>query len=164
MKLNKKTLAVLGATVATIGMMGSANAERAFGDIYTECGIGAGIFPKHEVMAAISNVTWDLGTTAITSNYSSEDSCKGKEVASAAFIHGTYSALEQDIAKGEGQHLSALMDIMNCDASARANVVHAVRADFSNAVSADTYSTATSAEKSEQLYNIVNANKAACGA
>lgn len=164
MKLNKKTIAILGATLTAVGMMGNANAEREFGDIYTECGIGAAIFSKHEVMAAISNVTWDLGTTAISSNYSSEENCKGSKVASAAFIHGSYSALEQDIARGEGQHLSALMDIMSCEVSARADVVNAVRADFSEAVSADTYSTATSVEKSEQLYNIVHTNKAACGA
>lgn len=163
MKLNKQAMAFVGATLTAVAMIGNAHAERAFGDIYTECGLGATIFPKHEVMAAISNVTWDLGTTAISSNYSSEENCKGAKVASAAFIHGSYSALEHDIAKGQGQHLSALMDIMSCDASARNDMVNAVRADFSEAVSAETYSMATAIEKSEQLYNIVNTNKAACG-
>ncbi len=36
---------------------------REFADIYTECGLGAMIAPKNPTVAAITNVTWDLGTT-----------------------------------------------------------------------------------------------------
>jgi hypothetical protein len=166
MKLTTKTVAVIGTSLTALAMMGNAQAEREFGDIYMECGLGAMIFPTNNTMAAISNVTWDLGTTAVSSNASSEENCKGKKVAVAAFIHSSYVSLEQDIAKGEGQHLSALMDIMKCDASAREGVVSSVRTDFTSAVTAEGYADLNQYQKSEKLFNIMNASKIAgsCGA
>ncbi|HEC04771.1 MAG TPA: DUF3015 domain-containing protein [Thiothrix sp.] len=166
MKLTTKTLTIIGTSLTALAMMGNAQAERAFGDIYMECGIGAMIFPTNTTMAAISNVTWDLGTTAVSSNASSQDSCKGKKVAAAAFIHSSYASLEQDIAKGEGKHLSALMDIMQCDGASRTNMVNKVRTDFTTTATAKGYANSTQYQKSEKLFNIMNSSKVAgsCGA
>lgn len=161
MKLSAKTLVVIGASLTALTFMSNVQAKRSFGDMYTQCGLGAMIFSDHEVMAAISNVTWDLGTTAVLSGNSSEENCKGNKVAAAAFIHSTYATLEQDIAKGEGKHLSALMDIMQCDTEARTDVVGGVRADFTKAVTAEGYAEATPYQKSEKLYNIMQSSNVA---
>lgn len=148
---------VLIATVLTLSLTSVAQAERAFGDIYKQCGIGAMIFDKNATAAAISNIIWDLGTTAISSNASSKENCNNNRVAAAAFINHTYVTLEQDIAKGEGEHISALMDIMGCNATSRASVVNKIRADFSTKVSAEGYSDSTHLEKAESLFNTMNA-------
>jgi hypothetical protein len=164
MNFNKKIIAIIATPLLAISMMSTANAERDFGEIYTQCGIGAMIFKKNETLAAISNITWDLGTTAFSSNMSSDDNCKGSAVAKAAFIHSSYTALEQDIAKGEGQHLNALMDIMKCDTTVRQDVVKSIRTDFAKTVSTVAYSDATTQQKSKQLYDMTNTGKAAsCG-
>ncbi len=137
---------------------------REFGEIYTQCGIGAMIFKKNETLAAISNITWDLGTTAISSDYSSQENCKGSAVAKAAFIQSSYVPLEQDIAKGEGKHLNALMDIMQCDKKIRNDVVKSMRSSFAKTITTVDYSEATPYKKAETLYNVTNTGKAAsCG-
>ena len=157
MKIKNKLIALAGISLTSLAVSSSVQA-REFGDIYTQCGLGGAIFPNHEVMAAISNVTWDLGTTAVLSNASSEDSCSGSSVAAAAFIHESYATLEQDIAKGEGEHLSALMDIMDCSTTQRSGAVDVLRSDFSSVVSAEGYSASTQQAKSEELYNIIKSD------
>ncbi len=164
MNFKKNIMTIVSASLVTVGIMSTASAEREFGEIYTQCGIGAMIFKKNETLAAISNITWDLGTTALSSNMSSEENCKGSAVAKASFIHSSYTALEQDIAKGEGQHLNALMDIMKCDAKVRQDVVKSIRTDFAKTVSTVAYSKASAQQKSKQLYDMTNTGKAAsCG-
>lgn len=61
------TVVCLGGMMATT-MPAQAKSNRTFGQIYTQCGLGAMIAPHTPVVAAITNVTWDLGTTAISSN------------------------------------------------------------------------------------------------
>ena len=163
MNFNKKTLLIIANSLTTLTMMSTSNARK-FGQIYTQCGIGAMIFKKNETLAAISNITWDLGTTAISSDYSSNENCKGSAVAKAAFIQSSYTPLEQDIAKGNGKHLNALMDIMQCDKNIRKDVVKSMRSDFAKTVSTVAYSKATPYQKAEKLYNMTNKGKAAsCG-
>ena len=36
---------------------------------YTDCGIGAALFPNTNWAAVTSNVIWDAGTTAVTDSY-----------------------------------------------------------------------------------------------
>lgn len=158
MTIKNKVVGLVAISLTSIAMTSSVQA-REFGDIYTQCGIGAAIFPKHATMAAISNVTWDLGTTAITSNGLSEESCNGSKVAAAVFIHESYATLEQDIAKGEGTHLSALMDIMNCSTTKRSNAIDSLRTDFSSVVSVKGYAESSQQKKSEELYNIIHSDK-----
>ena len=163
MHFNKKLLLIVATSLTTITMMSTSNA-REFGEIYTQCGIGAMIFKKNKTLAAISNITWDLGTTAVSSDYSSQENCKGSAVAKAAFIRSSYSPLEQDIAKGDGKHLNALMDIMQCDQKIRKDVVKSMRSDLSKTVSSVAYTKATPYQKAETLYNMTNTGKAtSCG-
>jgi Protein of unknown function (DUF3015) len=124
---------------------------------WSECGIGAMLFPKVPVGAIISNIIWDLGTTAVSSNLSSQDSCKGTGAKIAMFIGTTYANLEEETVKGNGQHVSAMLNIMNCDASAHANIVNAVRGDFVKTLSGDAYSEQTKLAKAEAYYNLVQA-------
>jgi len=158
MRMKNKLIALIGISLTSLTVTSSIQA-REFGDIYTQCGLGGAIFSNHAVMAAISNVTWDLGTTAVLSDISSPDSCTGTAVAAATFINESYATLEQDIAKGEGNHLSALMDIMDCSTTERSNVVDAIRSDFGSVVSAEGYSEFTQQQKSEELYNIIKSDK-----
>lgn len=163
MNINK-IMTMIAAPLLAASMISTASAARDFGQIYTECGIGAMVFKNNETLAAISNITWDLGTTAASSNYSSEENCKGAAVSKAAFIHSSYTALEQDIAKGDGKHLNALMDLMRCDTKVRKDVVTSIRTDFAKTVSSVAYSKATPQQKSKQLYDMTNTGKAAsCG-
>ena len=46
---------------------------------YTDCGIGAALFPNTNWAAVTSNATWDAGTTAVISATASEDTCSGGE-------------------------------------------------------------------------------------
>ena len=59
---------------------------------WTDCGLGALVFSGVDgdggkIGAAISNIIWDLGTTAVSSATSSPDTCARHEVTAAAFIH-----------------------------------------------------------------------------
>jgi len=42
------------------------------------------------INVAVTNVTWDLGTTAISSDISSQDSCQGGKVKVRVFINNSY--------------------------------------------------------------------------
>jgi|APSaa5957512622_1039677.scaffolds.fasta_scaffold420405_1 hypothetical protein len=46
---------------------------------FRNCGLGAMIFDEEPIGAIISNIVWDLGTTATTSSSMSPDSCAGSE-------------------------------------------------------------------------------------
>jgi len=102
---------------------------------WLDCGIGAMIFPDDnlEVGAGISNVIWDLGTTAVTSASSSPDTCNGlSNVKMAVFIERTYETLESEIAKGEGENLEALAEMVG--AADDEAFVAALREEFSAVV------------------------------
>lgn len=92
--------------------------DRDIGRIYTECGLGGAIAPTSDVVAAITNITFDLGTTAISSNLSSPASCSGgKEVKTAALIINNTAAIEKEAAAGEGETLAALEAVSGCSTS-----------------------------------------------
>jgi Protein of unknown function (DUF3015) len=128
LKMNAMKKAIALATVGVASLLVSAQASaREFADIYTECGLGAMIAPKNAAVAAVTNVTWDLGTTAISSNISSADSCQGGKAKTAAYIFQSYAQLEQNLAQGQGEHLSALMAVAGCSANAKDAVATSLR-------------------------------------
>lgn len=131
-------------------------AAREFADIYTECGLGAMIAPNNAAVAAVTNVTWDLGTTAISSNASSADSCKGGKPKEAAFIHETYTNLAQDMARGKGKHLDTLAALSGCDVNAQDSLKKAIRADFTTLLNAPGYALQTRFEQAKNLYDALN--------
>lgn len=147
-KLGK--LLLTGVISATI--LASAAQARDFASIYTECGLGAMIAPKVPVVAAITNVTWDLGTTAITSEISSKGTCAGQPEKVASFINTSYEQLENELAKGEGKYLDTLVSMTKPENVTKEAFVATLRSDFSNVVA----SNGTRYQKSEALYNMVN--------
>jgi len=98
---------------------------------WTDCGIGAMIFKDNGTAAAISNIIWDLGTTAVTSNASSQNSCEGSNAKTAMFIKATLPKLEQDVATGEGEYVTAMLELRGCAASSHNEIIKAVRQDYS---------------------------------
>ena len=128
---------------------------REFADIYTECGLGAIIAPNNQAVAAVTNVTWDLGTTAISSNISSEDTCIGGKAKVAAFINDSYENIEKDIAKGEGRYLEKLVALVNNNSVSNEEFISKLRSDLSNTMASIDYSNLSKFEKSEKLYNSI---------
>ena len=129
---------------------------RDFAEIYTDCGIGGMIAPRSDAVAAVTNVTWDLGTTAISSNISSPDSCSGGQAEKAAFIHDSYDALELDLASGHGNYLDALVALAGHEGQTQQRFVAAVRTGFAKLVAAPDYHEQKRFAKAEALYNLIN--------
>ncbi len=130
---------------------------------WQHCGIGAMVFPENGAAAAISNILWDLGTTAVSSNISSQESCEGSpKVAAAKFITETYASLEDETAKGQGQHLSAMLDILGCSDSVRTDVISDVQASFADMLSDNSYELKNQQQKAESYYNVVQSATTSC--
>ena len=131
---------------------------RTFAEIYTDCGIGAMIAPSNDAVATITNVTWDLGTTAISSNISSPDSCAGGKQRLAAFIHDSYNELERNLASGSGSHLDALIVLAQYDVRTekdRQVRVKTLRDGFTKIVADPGYTQKNRYEKAKALYELV---------
>lgn len=129
---------------------------REFAEIYTDCGIGGMIAPRSDAVAAVTNVTWDLGTTAISSNITSPDTCSGGQAEQAAFIHDSYDALEVDLASGHGAYLDALVALAGHEGQTQERFVTAVRSGFAKLVAAPGYPEQNRFAKAEALYNLIN--------
>lgn len=143
-------LALLGAVVLAQPAM-----AREFADIYTECGLGALIAPKNEAVAAVTNVTWDLGTTAISSNISSPQTCTGGQPRTAAFIYDSYQSLETDLASGSGTHLDTLMTLVGYESQVQQDLTKTVRADFAKMVADPRYTEQSRFEQAQALYDLL---------
>ena len=139
-------------------------AAREFGEIYTDCGIGgligSAIGPEDDtvarVAAVVTNITWDLGTTAISSNMTSPDSCARGKAKTAAFIYESYESLENDLASGHGTYLDALAALAGHDGQAQQRFIAALRSGFAKLVAAPDYNAQSRYTQAEALYNLVN--------
>ena len=131
---------------------------REFGEIYQECGLGAVLSPNDPTIAVITNVTYDLGTTAISSNSSSPDSCHGGRGRIASLINKAYELLEADLASGNGKYLNTLTAMTVRDSQAQQQFKDALRKDFAKVVSAPGYTSKARFEKEQMLYNLVYKN------
>lgn len=151
-------LACLSSTAAASG------GQRTFGKIYTQCGIGAMIAPETPAVAAVTNVTWDLGTTAISSNISSPSTCRGQKTQMASMIYTTYPSLESDVASGAGENLDSLATLAGCANGQRSSFVHTLRSRFSQKASVAGYVQQSRRSKAAALFSATqNARRAACG-
>lgn len=131
---------------------------------YTDCGIGAALFPNTSWAAVTSNVIWDAGTTAVISATASENTCSGSSVEVAQLIHDKYDLLETDIMMGVGSNLAALSNLLQCNNSV---LPSSVAADLTKILSEDKYATSTRVERSSKLFDALIANQqvqAACSA
>ncbi|MCI5226499.1 MAG: DUF3015 domain-containing protein [Candidatus Electrothrix sp. AX2] len=134
---------------------------REFADIYTDCGLGAIIAPRTPVVAAITNVTFDLGTTAVSSNISSPETCAGGRARMAAFVHDAYDSLEVELAAGEGKYLDSLTALAGIEQKEKTAFIQDVRKQFAHSVAAPDYTQQTLFTKAENLYNILTQEKEA---
>jgi hypothetical protein len=121
---------------------------------WADCGIGAAIF-ENDTGAIISNVIWDLGTTAVTSMLVSPETCEGAAVNTALFIRQTYPQLAVETAKGNGKHLTAVTELMGCEQSVHDSFVQRVRADMASNVAKPEFASLSETEKAEQYFNVV---------
>jgi hypothetical protein len=134
------------AIIPTVGFAKTKNA-------YTQCGIGALIFQKTGWAAAISNIIWDLGTTGSTSSSSTPSQCAGKGAAVGKLIHENYARIEEETAAGQGEHLQAILNLLDCDRSIHSALISDVRSDFYNDVRRPEFSGKSKLEKTEAFFN-----------
>ena len=147
------------ATMLALSTISVSNiSAREFADIFCECGLGAMIAPNNPAVAAVTNVTWDLGTTAITSNISSPDSCMGGKEKTAAFIYQSYDEIEKDLAMGSGAYLDMLVTLAGLEEVEKEDFVNNLRKDFTTLVSNSSYEKSDLKIKSENLYNLLYKN------
>lgn len=147
-----KLIKVVMATVVLFSTIGAASAQRDFAEIYKECGLGALLFPDDPIIAVVTNVTWDLGTTAVLSELSSPESCKGNSAMMASLVIDAHPQLEQDLSIGEGDYLASMVELMGCE-SADVEATAALRTQFSQAALTGTYFEMDDYGKAETLYN-----------
>ncbi len=131
---------------------------------FTDCGIGAALFKDTHWAAVTSNVTWDLGTTAVTSATLSPETCSAQNMQAAQFILESYKGLAEETAKGKGESLTAMLDIYGCKQSQAGNVINAVRADMAEQVGSEGYISQSNVEKASAYYNSVSAATKVCAA
>lgn len=101
---------------------------------WTQCGIGAMVFPKTGWAAMTSNMIWDLGTTGTTSSSSSESQCAGKASAAAKFIHQNYAVLEEETVIGEGAHIKTVLNILDCKNGTHDKIIQSLRSNYAQGV------------------------------
>jgi hypothetical protein len=156
------TSAVLAAlSIASANVLAQDTVKDAKLNPWQDCGLGAMVFPDNGVAAAISNVIWDLGTTAVTSASASKDSCSASRVQTARFVTESYPNLEEEIVMGEGKHLTAMLNLMGCESAKQNAVSSAIRNDFSVVIGANEYADMNTQQKAESLFNV--AENAASG-
>lgn len=151
----KKVMGALAVLSMTLGL--STQAKAADLNPWTDCGIGAMIFTTMPVGAVISNVIWDLGTTAVTSAGLSKQTCSGSKAKVAMLIGTTYANLEEETVQGGGQNVNAMLNTLSCKPSAQAGIVQAVRADFVQSLQGAEHVSMTEQAKAEAYYNLVQA-------
>jgi len=122
---------------------------------WTQCGIGAMIFSDSHTAAAISNIIFDLGTTAVSSANLSKENCAGKDVVAARFINETYDNLAEETAIGDGKHLHAMLEILGCESSSHAAIIGDARMNFSSYMNKMNIEKAQKVQKAEAYYNII---------
>lgn len=129
---------------------------------FSDCGIGAALFKENKTLAVTSNIIWDIGTTAVTSATASPETCSGKTVTAAKFILESYDSLAEETARGQGEHLAALLTIMEVEQTQQAAVIASIRAEMAANVATAEFNSADKKAKSVQFYNaMVNAVAAA---
>ena len=124
---------------------------RDVGDIYTQCGLGGLIAPRTPALAVTTNIIWDLGTTASSSDISSPESCKGSSAKAAALIYRAYPSLERELAQGRGDNVDALLSLANCQDGARAELTAALRSSLAATVNAPGYSSKSRVDQARSL-------------
>ncbi len=168
MKVKLLKVSVLAAMVAVSSnvLAEESNSEAAAGsgpNPFSDCGIGAALFPSVSWAAVTSNVIWDFGTTGLTSATASPETCSGKNIAAAIFINDTYESLAEETAKGEGEHLTTLLNIFECGNNKQA-VISTLRSDMGESLSSSAYDAKSHTEKASSYYDMAKSASRECSA
>jgi len=157
------SVATIGMTLGSLAFADDAKSPGSGPSPYSDCGIGAALFPDTNWAAVTSNVIWDLGSTAITSATSSPQTCSGKKQKTAMFIGHTYAQLTEETAAGHGKYLATALSLFECAPAKQAEVIDQVRAEMAKNVAAPAYLTQTRLEKAADYYNAMDrAAKQSC--
>lgn len=150
-------IAALAATGAAHAQQGDASPDRIINP-FSDCGLGAALFPNPDAAwaAITTNVTWDVGTTAVISAVSSPNTCNGGRAHTAQYITRTYASLETETAAGEGMYLEGMADVMSCEASVRPELFQRVRAEMATVMAAPGYAELDHVRKAEAYFNVVD--------
>lgn len=106
-------------------------------------------------------VSGALGLYAYTSATASADTfCSTKTASTAAFINDSYPTLVEDTARGEGQHLTAVLQLAGCDSTGQAAVIPLIRGDMAEALTAPGYDASLYIDKVHTMYKSVNTHAA----
>jgi hypothetical protein len=62
----------------------------------------------------------------------------------------------EETAAGQGEHLSAMLQILGCSADSHTSIIQSVRAEMSDKVSSDQYSSMDQLQKSADYYGVIN--------
>lgn len=122
---------------------------------FSDCGIGAALFPETAWAAVTSNVIWDVGTTAVTSATMSPQTCSAKKLKTALFIRDTYDKLAEDVARGSGEHIATVLEMFQCKENQRGVAISEIRSGLGKAVATPGYAEQRHLEHAGQLYNII---------
>jgi len=125
---------------------------------WVDCGIGAQLFPRTDWAAVSSNVIWDLGTTAVISDQSSQDTCHSRKAHVAMYIGATYANLAEETVQGDGTHLRAMLQVAGCESEVHGSVIAALRTDFGQYLRTPGYAIKPASEKAQDYYNLVQTN------
>jgi hypothetical protein len=133
---------------------------------WTDCGIGALVFSGIDgdggkILAAISNITFDLGTTGVTSATSSPSTCAGREVTAAAFINQQLPSVEEELAMGGGEHVNTVLDIYQCGDTGQSAMVHEIRGQYASLLLDPEYHSWTHVEQAQAVWALFNGAVAA---
>ncbi|TXH88217.1 MAG: DUF3015 domain-containing protein [Rhodoferax sp.] len=163
--MKKFAFVVAGLCLTASSMVMAAGEQGSGPSPYTECGIGAAIFKETDWAAATSNVTWDLGTTALSSASYSPEMCSPKKVKAAMLIRDNYPQIAEEIARGQGEHLDAALEMFGCNAATQTAAATQVRGEFGRVVSAPSYGAQKQLQKAGQMYQVIqSAAQGRCGA
>jgi len=164
--MNKLKALVVAALFSSLSIAGAASAGEAGSgpNPFTDCGIGAALFSDTKWAAVSSNVIWDLGTTAVASATASPETCSGKKVEVAEFISHSYDNLIVETSKGEGEYLTAMLNIYGCSTDSQPAIIDGVRANTASLVASDEYFAQSKVEKMSNYYTVVNNQAQDCAA
>ncbi|MBL8516768.1 MAG: DUF3015 family protein [Betaproteobacteria bacterium] len=147
-----------GVLTAVLASAGVASAQVGSGpNPFSDCGVGAALFPETKWAAVTSNIIWDIGTTAVISATASPETCNGKKVAAAVFITNTYDTLAEQAAAGKGEHLASVLNILECSTARHDAAIANIRTAMAQKVSAPTYAKQPRLEKAAAMYGVVEA-------
>lgn len=153
---------ILQLALLSLGFASTSVAHAETPNPWTDCGIGALIFGGLEddtasaVLSAISNITWDLGTTGTTSATITPETCKGADVSAAIFIQQNLRLVEEQVVSGKGDHVIAVLELYQCSHNDRSDILDAIRTDIQPVFTNPNYSTATKTEQAEAIWNVFN--------